>query len=82
MRTALARRNARDAVLADEAGKDIWEGRQAACCDAQGGGGPGGVAGRVGWRAGWDGGPLGDRVRWRAGSVGGPGGGGGGGGGW
>ena len=47
-RTALACRNARDAVVADEAGKAVWEGRPAGWGGLQGGGGPGGVAGRVG----------------------------------
>ena len=56
-RTALARRNARDTVVADEAGKAVWEGRQAAWGDGQGG-----VAGLVGWRAGW----MAGRVWWRA----------------
>ena len=59
-RTALARRNARDGVMADEADKAVWEGRPAGW-----GGGPGGVAGRVGWRAGSGGGP----VWWLAGRV-------------
>ena len=40
---ALAYRNASNAVVAEEAGKAVWEGRQA---------GPS----RVGWRAGWGGG--------------------------
>ena len=45
--TALARRNACDAVVAEEVGKAVLarEGRQA--------GWGGGVAGRVGWLAGW-----------------------------
>ena len=64
---ALAYRNASNAVVAEEAGKAVWEGRQA---------GPS----RVGWRAGWGGGPglwlagsggwpgrVAGRVRWRAG---------------
>ena len=60
-RTALARRNARDAVVAEEAGKVGWR--------AGRGGGPGGLTGRVGWRAGWGGwqGRVAGRVGWRAG---------------
>ena len=42
--------NARDAaVVAEQVGKAVWEGRQAGW-----GGWQGGVAGRVGWRAGSD----------------------------
>ena len=51
-RTALARRNARDAVVADEAGKAVWEGRPAGW-----GGWQGGVKGWVGWGVGSGGGP-------------------------
>ena len=66
-RTVLARRNARNAVVADEEDKAVWEGRQAGW-----GGGQGGVAGSVWWRARWGGGQDGmeGRVRWRAGSWG------------
>ena len=46
-RTALARCNARDAVVATEAGKTAREGRLAGW-----GGGQGGVAGRVGLQEG------------------------------
>ena len=62
-RTAPARRNDRDAVVA-QAERAERVGSQAWC-----GGGRGGVAGWVGWRAGWGGGQGG----WRAGSGGGPG---------
>ena len=64
---ALARRNARDAVVAEEAGKAVWEGRPVAWRAAWGGG-PRGVAGRVGWRAGSGVGPgrVAGRVGWRA----------------
>ena len=55
-RTALARRNARDAVVADEAGKAVWEGRPAGW-----GGWQGGVKGGVGWGVGSGGGPGGRR---------------------
>ena len=46
-RTALARRNASDTVVAEEAGKAFREGRPAGLS-----GRPGEVAGLVGWRAG------------------------------
>ena len=49
------RRNASDAVVAEEEGKTAREGRQAGWC-----GWPGGVAGRVGWRAGSGGGQDGE----------------------
>ena len=71
MRTALARRNARDAVVAEQESKAVREGRQ-----AEWGGGLGGVVGRVVWRAreggragrvgrlaGWDGGQPADGWR-------------------
>ena len=45
-RTALVHHNARDAVVADEAGKAVWEGRP-----ARWGGGQGCL-----WQAGWGGG--------------------------
>ena len=48
IRTALVRCNACYAVVADEAGKALWEGRPAGW-----GGGQGQVEGRVGRRAGW-----------------------------
>ena len=70
-RTAHARRNASDAVVAEEAGKTALE-----CRPAGWGGGQGGVAGRVGWRA-WSGGRPGrvaGRVGRRAGWGGWPGG--------
>ena len=38
LRTALVRHNTRDAVVADEAGKAVWEGRQAGWGGGQGGG--------------------------------------------
>ena len=61
MRTAPARSTDRDAVVAQaERAKRV--GLQAGCC-----GWLGGVAGRVGWQAGWVAGLVG----WRAGSVGG-----------
>ena len=65
-RTALARHNARDAVMAEEAGKAVLEGRQTGW-----GGGPDGVAGQVGWLAG-SGGEPGTTVRWWASWEGGP----------
>ena len=40
--------NARDAVVADEAGKAVWEGRPPGWGGGQGGGWQGRVAGRVG----------------------------------
>ena len=46
-RTALARNNARDAVVAEEAGKAVWKGWQAGWDGWQGG-----VQGTVGWLAG------------------------------
>ena len=49
-RRALARRNARDAGVAEEAGKAVWEGWQGGW--GCGPGGPGGVAGRVVARSG------------------------------
>ena len=59
IRTALARSNASDTVVAEEEGKAVWEGRQAGwrggkvgwLAGSGPGGGPGGVAGKVGWRA-------------------------------
>ena len=62
-RTALARRNARDTVVAEEDGMVVREVRQAGWD-----GGLGGMAGRVGWLAGWRGGPGGmaGRVGWLA----------------
>ena len=70
-RTALARCNASDAVVAEEAGRAVREGRPAGW-----GGGPGRVAGWAGWRAGQEGGPgrMVGRVGWRAEWGGGPGG--------
>ena len=65
-RTALAHCNARYAVVADEAGKAVWEGRPAGRGGWQGGGGQGGVAGRVGW-------PPGGGQGWGVGSGGGQG---------
>ena len=66
---ALARCNTSNAVVADEAGNTVWEGRQAGWGGGQGGqgwragsgGGQGGVASRVGWRVRWGGGPGGQR---------------------
>ena len=78
-RTALARSNAYDTVVADcdEAGNAVWEGSPAGWGGWPGGGGQGGVAGRVGLLAGWDGGPgrVAGLVGLRAGSGCGPGGG-------
>ena len=68
---ALARHNARDTVVAEEAGKTARDDRPAGW-----GGGSGGVAGRVGWQAKWGGGQGGvaGRVGRQARSGGGPGG--------
>ena len=66
MRTALARRNARDAVVAEQESKAVREGRQAEWGGGWVGwwagwyGGPGRVAGRAGW-GGWQGGMVGSR---------------------
>ena len=48
MRTALACSNACDAIMADETGKAVWEGRPARWGGRQGGDRQGGVAGQVG----------------------------------
>ena len=64
-------RNARDAVVADEAGKAVWEGRPARRGGRQGGGGGPGwggglglVTGLVWWLACSGRGPGGGLARW------------------
>ena len=80
MRTAQARRNASDAIVAEEAGKTAREGRLAGWGGGQGEVAgrprPGVVVGRVGWQAGSGGGPggeagqVGRRAGWGGGEEG------------
>ena len=62
--TSLVRRNACNAIVAEEDCKTVREGRLAGWGGGLWGGGQGGEAGRAGWLVWSGGGPGGGRARW------------------